>query len=71
MSWDAITLIVTSLWCKISNELADPVMKENIYDDSAGKSRKVYRYHDRYDEYLSSPVWQAEVQNVIAQLERR
>ena len=56
---------------KCSYDRTDPVRADGTYNDSISKSRKVYQYHDRYDEYLSSPVWQAVIQNVITQLEWR
>ena len=60
-----------TMMIKCSYDPTNPVRADGTYNDSMSKSRNVYQYHDRYDEYLSSPVWQAAIQNVIAQLERR
>ena len=60
-----------TMMIKCSYDPTNPVRADGTYNDSMSKSRNVYQYHDRYDENLSSPVWQAAIQNVIAQLERR
>ena len=63
------SLLTTLITC--SYDRTNPVRADGTYNDQISRSRKVYQYHDRYDEYLSSPVWQAAIQNVIAQLGRQ